>query len=67
MKISCKFGEPSWRSSPLRGLTLKISLPAAVAAKPKYPPDASGGYNNQHEPVSYTANNKGDIWTHSLI
>ena len=71
MKISCKFGEPSWCSFPLRALTPKISMcggcGGVVNAKPKYPPDASGGYNNQHEPVSYTANNKGGIWPHNLI
>ena len=32
MKISCKFGEPSWCSFPLRALTLKISLRVAAAA-----------------------------------
>ena len=32
MKISCKFGEPSCCCFPLRALTLKISLRAAVAA-----------------------------------
>ena len=26
----------------------------------------SCGYNNQHEPVSYTANNKGGIWRQVL-
>ena len=36
-------------------------------AKPKYPLDASGRYNNQHEPVSYTANKKGGIWPQGLI
>ena len=36
-------------------------------AKPRYLLDASGGYNNQHEPVSYTANNKGGIWPYSHI
>ena len=46
MKISCKFGEPSWCSFPLRALTPKISLSKVSAnTKPKYPPDASGGYN----------------------
>ena len=47
MKISCKFGEPSWCSFPLRALMLKISTrgDGGVAnAQPKYPPDASGGY-----------------------
>ena len=29
MKISCKFGEPSWCSFPLRALTPKISLKMA--------------------------------------
>ena len=48
MKISCKFGEPSCCRFPLRALTLKIYLRGGVAnAKPKYPPDASGGYNNK--------------------
>ena len=50
MKISCKFGEASWCSFPLRALTPKISLrvdtAVVVNAKPKYPPDASSGYNN---------------------
>ena len=32
MKISCKFGEPSWCSFPLRVLTPKISLRTAAAA-----------------------------------
>ena len=32
MKISCKSGECNWCSFPLRALTLKISLCAAVAA-----------------------------------
>ena len=50
MKISCKFGEPYWCSFPLRVLTLKISTRCSSGgsvanAKPKYPPDASGGYN----------------------
>ena len=31
MKISCKFGESSWCSFPLRALTPKISLRAATA------------------------------------
>ena len=31
MKISCKFGEPSWCSFPLRALTLKISTSGGVA------------------------------------
>ena len=33
MKISCKFGEPSWCSFPLRALTPKISLRAPAAAE----------------------------------
>ena len=52
MKISCKFGEPSWRSFPLRALTPKISMRGGggvVNAKPNYPPDASGGYKEQEE------------------
>ena len=48
MKISCNFGEPSWSSFPLRALTPKIFLRTAVAAKPKYPPVASGGYKYEH-------------------
>ena len=49
MKLSCKFGEPSWCSFPLRVLTPKISTHgcSVANAKPKYPPDASGGYNNK--------------------
>ena len=31
MKISCKFGEPSWCSFTLRALTPKISLRAEAA------------------------------------
>ena len=46
MKISSKFGEPSWCSFPLRALTPKIG--GVVNAKPKYPPDASGGYIYQY-------------------
>ena len=49
MKISCKFGGPSWCSFPLRALMPKISTcgggGGVASAKPKYPPDASGGYN----------------------
>ena len=49
MKISCKFGEPSCCCFPLRALTPKISTRGGgvADAKPKYPPDASGGYNYQ--------------------
>ena len=51
MKISCKFGEPSWCSFPLRVLTPKISTRGGSGGvantKPKYPPDASSGYNSQ--------------------
>ena len=32
MKISCKFGEPSWCNFPLRALMSKISLHAVAAA-----------------------------------
>ena len=52
MKISCKYGEPSWCSFPLRALMPKnLSMRGGggggiVNAKPKYPPDTSGGYNN---------------------
>ena len=48
MKISCKLGEPSCCYFPLRALTPKISTRGGggvADAKPKYPPDASGGYN----------------------
>ena len=48
MKISCKFGEPSWCSFSLRALTPKICTRCGggvVNAKSKYPPDASCGYN----------------------
>ena len=46
MKISCKFSEPSWCSFPLRALTLTHGGGGVANAKPKYPPDASGGYND---------------------
>ena len=52
MKISCKFGEPSCYCFPLRALTPKISTRGGggiANAKPKYPPDASGGYNKVQE------------------
>ena len=51
MKISCKFGEPSWCSFPLGALTPKISTHGSgggggvANAKPKYLPDASNRYN----------------------
>ena len=49
MKISCKFGEASLCSFPLTAFTLKIAMHGRSSrianTKPKYPPDASGGYN----------------------
>ena len=46
MKISCKFGEPSWCSFPARVLTPKFSMrgiggSGIANAKPKYPPVAA--------------------------
>ena len=47
MKISCKFGEPSWCSFSSESINANnLSTHSGVAkAKPKYPLDASGGYN----------------------
>ena len=51
MKISCKFGEPSWCSFPLRASKCGDGLSVVANAKPKYPPDVSGGYNNSRFPI----------------
>ena len=56
MKISCEFGEPSRCSFPLKSVNaenLSTRGGGVANAKPKYPPDASGGYNNQlQQPIS---------------
>ena len=53
MKISCKFGEPSWCSFPLRvngeNLSTRGGGGGVANAKPKYPPDASGGHNYKED------------------
>ena len=70
MNISCKFEKSTYNTLVSREVTRK-SLRTAAAAYSciihSIHQIASGGYNNQHEPVSYTANNKGGIWPHSLI
>ena len=71
MNISCKFEKYTYNTLASRGVTRK-SLHTAAAAAYLYVIHSihrmlSGGYNNQHEPVSYTANNNGGMWPHSLI
>ena len=65
MNISCKFEKSTYNTLASRGVMRK-SLHTAVAAAYSCAIHSiqrmlSGGYNNQHESVSYTANNKGGI------
>ena len=51
MKRSCKFGEASWCSFKLSVNVENLSKHGGgvVNARTKYPPDASGGYNNKQD------------------
>ena len=48
MNISCKFGEASWCSFPLRALIMNTLSKhgGVVNTEPKYPLEASGGYTS---------------------
>ena len=65
MNISCKFEKASYNIFFVRVVTVK-SLYTLQWRRNEMKSIVSTGYN-QHESVSYTANNKGGIWPHSLI
>ena len=69
MNISCKFEKSTYNTLASGGVMRKSlhTVAAYSCVINSIHQMLSGGYNNQHEQVSYIANNKGGMWPHSLI